>query len=243
MPAERSMARATPESHPRRRFDAKLTALQDLLLDMAGRAEEAVRLALEVLVRRDLARADEVRAADDRIDELEVEIDERVVELVALQHPRATDLRFAFVVMNACRDIERIGDHAVNIAGSGRRAAEHPPLPEILEIAEMGDLVRRMLGRALGALVNRDAETARAVIAKDRVVDTLRDAAFDIIVSYMEQQARYIVPGISMILVVQNLERIGDLATDIAEEIVFLVEGKSIKHTEPVQRAGEGPMP
>lgn len=213
-------------------FDSKLTDLQDLLLEMAGRAEELVRDAMEALARRDVAQADEVRRADERVDRLEVEIDERVVELLALQHPMATDLRFVFVVLKACRDIERIGDHAVNIAGATRNAAAHAPLPEILEIGEIGVLVRGMLSRALGALVNRDADTARAVIAEDKVIDALRRSAFDIIVSHMHEQPRYIAPGVSLIIVVQNLERIGDLATNVAEEIVFLVEGHSIKHSK-----------
>ena len=222
----------TAQILPRSHFDTKLTALQNVLLEMAGRAEEMVRLAVNGLAHRDPARAAEVRAADERIDQLELEIDERVVELLALQHPMASDLRFVFVVIKACRDIERIGDHAVNIADAAGRAATRPPLPDILEIGEIGDLVRRMLARALGGLVNRDADTARAVIAEDKVVDVLRHSAFDIIVSYMSHQARYIPSGVNMILVVQNLERIGDLATNIAEEIVFLVEGHSIKHTK-----------
>ncbi len=221
----------TSPTFARGHFDSELDSLQDLLLEMAGRAEELVRVAMEELARRDALGAEEIRATEDRIDQLEVEIDERVVELLALQQPMATDLRFVFVVVKACRDIERIGDHAVNIAGAGHRAAAHPPLPEIREIWEMGDRARGMLSRALGALVNRDADTARAVIAEDEVVDTLRRSAFDLIVSYMQQQERYISPGVSMILVVQNLERIGDLATNIAEEIVYLVEGHSIKHS------------
>lgn len=221
----------TATNLPRSHFDSELDALQNLLLEMAGRAEELVRMAMGELARRESVGAEEIRATEERIDQLEVEIDERVVQLLALQHPMATDLRFVFAVVKACRDIERIGDHAVNIAGAGHRAAAHPPLPEIREIWEIGDRVRRMLSRALGALVNRDADTARAVIAEDEMVDTLRRSAFDLIVSYMQRQQRYISPGVSMILVVRNLERIGDLATNIAEEIVFLVEGRSIKHS------------
>ncbi len=220
-----------PGSH----VDADLTALQNLLLEMAGRAEELVRLAVSGLARRDPSRAEEVREADSRVDQLDVEINRRVLELLALRHPVAGDLRLAFVVLKACRDIERIGDHAVNIASAGERAAAHSPLPDILEIAEIGDLVRRMLGRALGALVNRDAKTARAVIAEDKVVDTLRHSALDIIVSYMSHRSRYIPSGVNMILIVQNLERIGDLATNIAEEIVFLVEGRLISHSKSAQ--------
>ena len=173
-----------------------------------------------------------VRGADDRIDELEVEMDERVLELLALQHPMAGDLRLVFVALKASNDIERIGDHAVNIAKASRRIAQHPPLPAIMEIREIGGQVRRMLGKALDAMVNRDVEMARMVIAEGSARGrTSRTSAFRIIVSYMLEQPRYITPGLDTILVVQNLERVGDLATNIAEDVVFLVEGRSIKHT------------
>ena len=218
---------------PKSPFEIELDRLQQMLLDMAGRTEELVRVAMEGLAERDAGRTKLVRKADDRIDELEVEIDERVLELLALQHPMAGDLRLVFVTLKASNDIERIGDHAVNIAKASRRIARHPPLPDIMEIWEIAGQVRRMLGTALDALVNRDADTARRVIMEDERVDDLRRSAFRIIVSYMLEQPRYISPGLEMILVIQNLERIGDLTTNIAEDVVFLVEGKSIKHTEP----------
>ncbi len=211
-------------------FELKLDQLHKLFLEIAGRAEELVRLAMEALEKRDPDGADQARRADDRINELDVEIDERALELLALQSPMAGDLRFVLAVLRAARDIERIGDHAVNIANAARRAARHPPLPDILETREMGTQVRSMLGRALGALVNRDTGAARAVIAEDRLVDDMRRSAFLVILSYMSEQPRYIVPGVNMILVVQNLERIGDLATNLAEDAVFLAEGRSIKH-------------
>ncbi len=211
-------------------FEGELDRLQQLLLEMGGRAEELVRMAMEGLGARDQGMTQLVREADDRIDELEVEMDERVLELLALRHPMAGDLRLVFVALKASNDIERVGDHAVNIAKSSRRLIRHPPLPDILEIDEIGGQVRGMLGDALDAMVTRDVEKARSVIARDQRVDDLRRSAFRIIVSYMLEQPRYISPGLEMILVVQNLERIGDLATNIAEEVVFLVEGRSIKH-------------
>ena len=217
---------------PRSRVEIELDRLRETLLDMAGRAEELVRLAMVGLSERDARRTKAVRRDDDRIDALEVEIDERVVELLARHNPRAGDLRLVFVALKASNDVERIGDHAVNIAKASRRIAAHPPLPEVLEVWEMGDQVRAMLSAALGALVNRDAEAARMVVVQDKRVDDMRRSAFRIIVSYMLEQPRYISPGLEMILVVQNLERIGDLATNIAEDVVFLVEGKSIKHTK-----------
>lgn len=222
---------------PRSPADAELDRLREMLLEMAGRAEELVRLAMTGLAERDAGRSKQVRRADDGIDALEVEIDERVLEFLALQRPVAGDLRQAFVTLKASNDIERIGDHAVNIAKATKRIASHPPLPDILEVREMGDQVLAMLDDALGALVNRDVAVARRVVAADERVDKLRRSAFRIVVSYMLEQPRYISPGLEMILVVQNLERIGDLATNIAEDAVFLVEAKSIKHAKP----GGGP--
>lgn len=220
-----------------RRFDrapaeTELDRLQQMLLEMAGRAEELVRMSMQGLGERDSGISRQVRRADDRIDELEVEMDERVIELLALQHPVAGDLRLVFVALKASNDIERIGDHAVNIAKASRRMMKHPPLPDIMEVWEMGGQVRKMLGAALDSMVNRDPDGARRVIAEDRRVDDLRRSAIRIVVSYMLEQPRYISPGLEMILVVQNLERIGDLTTNIAEDVVFLVEGRSIKHMD-----------
>ena len=212
--------------------ETELDRLQQMLLEMAGRAEELVRMAMRGLRGRDPRITKLVRKADDRIDELEVEIDERVLELLALQHPMAGDLRLVFVALKASNDVERIGDHAVNIAKASRRLGKHPPLPDIMEIWEMGGQVRGMLAAALDAMVNRDVDQARGVIAEDQRVDDLRRSAIRIVVSYMLEQPRYISPGLEMILVVQNLERIGDLATNIAEDVVFLVEGRSIKHMD-----------
>ncbi|MDE2763765.1 MAG: phosphate signaling complex protein PhoU [Gemmatimonadota bacterium] len=220
----------TESRFPRVPVEAELDRLRQMLLEMAGRAEELVRMAMLGLGERDRRMTKLVRKADDRIDELEVEMDECVLELLALQHPMAGDLRLVFVALKASNDIERIGDHAVNIAKASRRMTRHPPLPDIMEVWEMGGQVRKMLGTALDALVNRDVEKARGVIAEDQRVDDLRRSASRIVVSYMLEQPRYISPGLEMIVVLQNLERIGDLTTNIAEDVVFLVEGRSIKH-------------
>lgn len=220
----------TEPHRPRGSFDAELNRLQQMLLEMAGRAEELVRTAMKGLAERDTLMPARVRRADDQLNALEVELDERVLELLALRQPIATDLRLVFVALKASNDIERIGDHAVNIANASDRITRYPPMPDILEIAEISGQVRSMMHKALDALVNRDPETAREVIVEDERVDDLRRSAFRIIVSYMLEQPRYIGPGLEMILVVQNLERIGDLTTNIAEDVVFLVEGTSIKH-------------
>ena len=222
------------EGMPRRRspFQLQLDALQEKLLEMAGHAEGLVAESLEALRARDVVKAESVRKADDTVDRLELEVDERVIELLALQHPMARDLRFVFMASKASNDLERIGDHAVNISKACRRLVDHPPLPDIPQIWEMGVLARRMLEAALSALVNRDAESATAVRAEDQRIDDLRTATFRVIVSYMLEQPRYISPGLEMILVIQNLERIGDLAANIAEDVVYLVEGRQIRHAK-----------
>ncbi|NNF25607.1 MAG: phosphate signaling complex protein PhoU [Gemmatimonadetes bacterium] len=213
-------------------FQIELDKVQQTLLEMAGLAEGLVERALEALKARDAELAQAVRRADDEVDALEVELDERVLTLLALQGPLARDLRFVFVASKATNDLERIGDHAVNIAKAVIRLAKHPPLPELPQVWEMGTLARRMLGDALSALINRDARAAELVIEADERIDELRSSTFRIIVSYMLEQPRYISPGLELILIIQNLERVGDLATNVAEDVIFLVEGKQVRHAK-----------
>ncbi|NNF28669.1 MAG: phosphate signaling complex protein PhoU [Gemmatimonadetes bacterium] len=213
-------------------FQIELDKVQQTLLEMAGLAEGLVARALEALQKRDVDVAQAVRRADDEVDALEVELDERVLTLLALQGPLARDLRFVFVASKATNDLERIGDHAVNIAKAVIRLAKHPPLPELPQVWEMGTLARRMLGDALSALINRDPRAAEQVIEADDRIDELRSSTFRIIVSYMLEQPRYISPGLELILIIQNLERVGDLATNVAEDVIFLVEGKQVRHAK-----------
>ncbi|NNM32757.1 MAG: phosphate signaling complex protein PhoU [Gemmatimonadetes bacterium] len=213
-------------------FQIELDKVQQSLLEMAGLAEGLVARALEALQKRDVDVAQAVRRADDEVDALEVELDERVLTLLALQGPLARDLRFVFVASKATNDLERIGDHAVNIAKAVIRLAKHPPLPELPQVWEMGTLARRMLGDALSALINRDPRAAEQVIEADDRIDELRSSTSRIIVSYMLEQPRYISPGLELILIIQNLERVGDLATNVAEDVIFLVEGKQVRHAK-----------
>jgi len=213
-------------------FQIELDDVQQGVLEMAGVAEGLVERALASLRQRDVEEAQAVRKADDVVDALEVELDERILSLLALKGPLAKDLRFVFAASKAANDLERIGDHAVNIAKAVVRLTRHPPLPEIPQVWEMGVLVRRMLADALSALINRDAKAAEAVIAADERIDDLRSSTFRIIVSYMLEQPRYISPGLDMILITQNLERVGDLATNVAEDVVFLVEGRQVRHAK-----------
>ena len=221
---------ADPQQARRGRFHSQLDDLQDRLLEMAGLAEELVHDAVMVVLEREADRAAEIRERDHEIDALEVEIDERVVELLALQQPMARDLRQIFTSLKVSNDLERVGDHAVNIASAGRNLTQYAAMPELREVEEMARITEGMLSDALAAYVARNSGTARMVCETDDRVDDLRDSLFRILVSHMLEEPKRISPSLELLRVGQNLERIADLATNISEDVVFLVEGKSIKH-------------
>jgi phosphate transport system protein len=194
------------------------------------------------LLERDASVAAVVMREDDRVDELEIEIDERALELLALQQPMAKDLRQILSTLKASNDLERVGDHGVNIGKAARRLSKLAAIPEVPEIEEMGDLARGMLADALAAFVSRNPGTARMVCVRDDRVDNLRKSLFRILVTHMLEDPRRISPALELLLVSQNLERIADLSTNIAEDVVFLVEGRTIKHHAEarISEAGEG---
>jgi len=213
-----------------RHFDQELQALKNDLLKMGGRAEAVIRKAIEALKRSDSRLADEVVADDRAIDRLEIDIDERCVSLLALRQPMAVDLRFITAALKISNDLERVGDHAVNIAGSVKRLAGEPPLKPLVDIPRMADLATGMLREALDAFVRRDAPTARRLVMRDDEVDNLNRQLFRELISFMIEDARTITRAIDLVLVARNLERVADLATNIAEEVVFIAEARIIKH-------------
>lgn len=213
----------------RRHFHDALDHLQDRLLEMAGRAEEQVRKAGEALLNRNAELAREVKKGDHAVDSLEQQVDEQVVELLALQQPMAVDLRRVVVTLKIANDLERVGDHAVNISKATKRMMEYPPLPYLPEVAEMLRIAQGMLADCLAAYVSRDPELARDVFARDDRVDNLRRSLYRILVSHMLEEPRRISPALEMLLISQNIERIADLSTNISEDVVFLVEGKPMR--------------
>lgn len=223
----------------RRHFHDELDTLQGRLLEMAGLVEEIVKVATEGLMRRDPEVAARVIEADDRVDELEIEVDERALELLALQQPMAKDLRQIMSTLKVSNDLERVGDHGVNIAKASKRLSGLSVLPEIPEIEEMVSIARGMLADALAAFVSRNAGTARMVCLRDDKVDNLRRSLFRILVTHMLEDPRRISPALELLLVSQNVERIADLSTNIAEDVVFLVEGRTIKHHAEVKAGGD----
>ncbi len=218
------------EHAPRRRFHEELDSLQEVLVEMAGLVEQVIREAITAVLTRDGKVADRITDADNRIDELEVEIDARVLELLALQQPMASDLRQIVTANKIANDLERMGDHAVNIANAARRLSDTAPLPEIRELHEMAEVVQGMVADALDAYVTRSAAKARMVCITDDRVDELRRSMFRILVTHMLEDPKRISGALELLLVSQNFERIGDLATNVCEDLVFLVEGLMIKH-------------
>ncbi len=213
-----------------RHFVQDIEALKSQLLLMGGSAESIVGKSIEALRTRDVALAKRVLDDDRAIDRLEIDIEERCVELLALQQPLATDLRFITAALKISNDLERVGDHAVNIAGGAIRLGGEPPLKPLVDIPRMASLAAGMLREALDAFVRRDAETARRLVRRDDEVDALNRQVFRELVSYMIEDPRSITRAMELILVARNLERVADLATNVAEEVVFIAEARIIKH-------------
>ena len=213
-----------------RHLHEEVERLQSRLLGMAGIAEEMVRLAVEALQQRDAAAAERVIDRDEAVDAAEMEIDDLAISLLALQQPMARDLRFITMAMKISNDLERVGDHAVNIAEEVKFILESPPFPVLPEIDEMSRVATGMLADALDSFVRLDSRLACAVCQRDDGVDELRDNIFRVLLTHMMEDPRRISGGMDMVLVSRNLERIADLATNVAEDVVFLVEGRSIKH-------------
>lgn len=222
---------ATPTPTPaHRHFHDMLSDLKEKLLTMSGEAQDALEKAIDALLRRDGNLAAEVIAGDRVVDGLELEIEELVVDLLATQQPMARDLRLLMSGMKISNDLERVGDHAVNIAQSAERltaARLVTPEPEILEMARQA---RAMLSGALDAFVRGDSALGREICRRDDSVDALNDSVFRILLTHMMEDTHVIGTAIELLLVSRNLERVADLATNIAEDVVFLVEGKTIKH-------------
>jgi phosphate transport system protein len=213
-----------------RHFHDELSQVKVRLLTMSGEAEAAVQAAVEALLERDAEKARQVIGGDRVIDRMEVEVEEQCLNLLALQQPMAKDLRLLVAAIKIANDLERVGDHAVNIAESAERLIQSRPITPEPEIVEMARHAREMLSDAIEAFVRGDAAAGRAVCLRDDKVDALNRSTFRILLTHMMEDPHSIGAGMTLFLVSRNLERIADLATNIGEDVVFLVEGKSIKH-------------
>jgi phosphate transport system protein len=208
----------------------ELSALRSRLTDMSAAVEELLRAAVEALQEHSLEKAEAVILGDREIDALELDLDEACINILALHQPVARDLRLIAMTMRIASDLERVGDHAVNIAEAVGHLDGKPRLGRFQELEQMARIAGRMLSDALDAYIRGDATLARDVCARDDQVDDLLDALFRILLTHMMEDPRRIGPAMSLILVSRNIERVADHATNIAEDVVYMVEGRTIKH-------------
>ena len=214
-------------------FREELEALQSRLLEMGGLAEERVRAAIQGLVTRDPALFEKVLLGDEPINQLHIEVDNRCFRLLALHQPMATDLRAIVAAVKINTDLERVGDLAVNIAEAGTRYISHPPVKKLIDIPQMGDIAQAMLRDALDAFVKRDTRLAHEVLNEDDRLDSLKTQVFRDLLTYMLKDQSTVEPSLDLILVSRHLERIGDHATNIAEDVIFMVSALDVRHHPP----------
>jgi phosphate transport system protein len=220
-----------PIDAPFRHFHDQLAALNRRLLAMSAKAESLVELSVDALLSKDAAKAEAVIAADRELDAMEIELESAALELLALQQPMARDLRFIVSTIKVTSDLERVGDHAVNIAQAALRLiSQNTDIVPDPEIEDMARRARAMLSDSIDAFLRGDGALGRDVCARDDQVDSLHESVFRILLTHMMADPRTINPSLEYLLVSRNLERVADLATNIGEDAVFLAEGKNIKH-------------
>lgn len=213
-----------------RHADQELNSLKQELLQMASLAEAAIGHAVSALLQRDLGLAEDVLRGDEAINRLEVAIDERCLRLLALYQPEAGDLRFIAMALKINNDLERIGDQAVNVAERSLELLKEPILKPLIDIPYLAQLSQAMLKHSVDAFLQRDTALARSVCQRDDEVDALDDQIFRELLTYMLEDRQAITRAVNLILVSRHLERVADHATNIAENVIYLVEGTYIKH-------------
>jgi phosphate transport system protein len=214
-----------------RHFDEELEALKQTLLAMGGLVEDQIRRVMRALLERDDALARDVIERDRQVNTYDVEVDETCVNLLALHQPKAGDLRFITTAMKIVTDLERIGDQAVNIAQRVIELNREPQLKPYIDLPRMADRAQLMVKESLDAFVARDTALARRVCGADAEVDALKEQIFRELLTFMMEDARTIPRAIRLILISRFMERVADHATNIAEMVVYMVEGKMVRHT------------
>jgi phosphate transport system protein len=213
-----------------RHFQDDLELLQQRLLTMGGLAEERMGDSVRAVAQHDQALIDRTLVSDEPINALHIEIDDRCFKLLALHQPMAADLRTIVAAVKINTDLERVGDLAVNIAEAGKRYLQHPPLKPLTNIPRMADIAQRMLREALDAFVRRDMQLAQRVLVADDELDALKTQIFRNLLKLMLSDRSAIEPALDLILISRHLERIGDHATNIAEDVIFMVSARDVRH-------------
>ena len=213
-----------------RHVDVELARVKDELLKMASLAEAAIGVAVKALVKRDAELARQVVSSDKAINDLEIEIDEMCLRTMALYQPEAKDLRFLAMTLKINNDLERMGDQAVNIAERTLDLLKEPLLKPLIDLPRMAETAQQMVKSSLDAFVRQDVAMARAVCERDDEVDRYDDQIFRELLTYMMEDPKAITRSVNLILVSRHIERIADHATNVAEDVIYMVQGKTIKH-------------
>jgi phosphate transport system protein len=213
-----------------RHLDEELSQLKTLLLEMGGCVEKAIEEAIQGLIKRESSRLEEVHALEKRIDDSHLKVDEACIGLLARQQPMANDLRWVVAVLKINADLERMGDQAVNIAQNAALYLEKDPIKPLVDIPKMAQSVQLMVRESLDALVRLDEKLARRVLSEDDAVDNLKDSIFRELMELMKKGGTDIEQAMRLILIARNLERLGDHATNIAEDVIYAASGRDIRH-------------
>ena len=213
-----------------RYLDEKIQELLERLLLMGRLAESMIQTALRVLIERDESLSAEIYRKEEEVNNLQIEIDDSAVKLTALQQPVGGDVRFLFMASRIATELERIGDQAINIIQNAHHVIQAAPLKPLVDLPVMGEIAERMVRDSLEALVEKDCSVANRVLEEEKKVDAFRDQIFRVLLTYMMADPGTIQRALALILISRNLERVGDHATNIAEEVIYLVEGREVRH-------------
>lgn len=230
----------TDSLNPRNHFDQEMRDLQDAILRMGGMVERNIYQALEALKTRNLRLAEQVVDADLEVDELENQVEEECIRLIALRQPMAKDLRAITTAMKITHELERMGDLTVNIAERTLELCEEPPVKPLLDIPRMAEHAQGMLRKSLDAFVHKDAALALEVCESDDLLDGLNEQIFRELITFMIEDPKTISRATRLVLVSRYLERFGDHATNIGELVVFMVEGRNIRHARKLGKIPQG---
>lgn len=213
-----------------RHFETELKSLKELILNMGGYVEKSIEQACAAISGREVSRFDRVHEYEKRINESHKQVDKQCLQMLARQAPVAADLRLILVVVKINSDLERMGDQACNIAHNGKDYLSRPPVETKTDLVAMGNVVKQMVRESLDAFVRRDVSLSRQVLERDDQVDQAKNEMFRELKEYMKSHPQEIDSCLDLILIARNLERLGDHATNIAEEVIFLATGDDIRH-------------
>jgi len=216
-------------------FVEELEELKKRLLEMGGLVESAVYRSVAAVVEKDAEQAQLVLKHEARINQMEIEIDELATRLLATQQPMAADMRFLTAAIKINNDLERMGDLAVSIVERALSLLHEPVLRPVIDIPQMAKLTESMVRKSLDSFVRSDAELARSVLLSDDAVDDLRDEIYEELIRYMKESSENVRPGVNLMFVARNLERLADHATNVAEDVLFLVQGVDVRHHAEVR--------